>query len=148
MIFHDTTFEAMEAQRIPHAITSNRGVDLLTPQLLLAFILQAHVQQREPPELVHKIHPFPGISLLKLKKKIIYFWLLWVFGTVQVFLCCSEQGLPFIAVGALLTVQASFVAEHGAASVVQAGELRSCSFRALEQRLRSCSTWAYLLHSM
>ena len=73
LIFHDTTFEAIEAQRIPHPITSNRGVDLLTPQLLLAFILQAHVQQREPPELVHKIHPFPGISLLKLKKKLFIF---------------------------------------------------------------------------
>ena len=46
---------------------------------------------------------------------------------MQGFLCCSEQGLPFIAVGTLLTVEASFVAAHGAASVVQAAGLRSCN---------------------
>ena len=61
---------------------------------------------------------------------------------MQGFLCCSEQGLPFIAVGAFLTVEAFFVAEHGAASVVQAGGLRSCNSGALEHRLRRCSTWA------
>ena len=111
LIFH-TTFEATEAQRIPYPITSNRGVRSPDPIITAFFYsVRAHTTQRKPSELVHKISPL-GISLLKVKKKT-YFRLCWVFGAMQVFLGRSEQGLPFIAVGVRLTVEASFVAENG-----------------------------------
>ena len=49
------------------------------------------------------------------KIKFIYlfiFWLRWVFVAAWAFSSCGEQGLLFIAVGGLLIVVDSLVAEH------------------------------------
>lgn len=52
---HDITFKLrQQAQRIPYPITSDTGLDLLTPESQLSITLQAHIQQRDPPRSVHK----------------------------------------------------------------------------------------------
>ena len=46
-------------------------------------------------------------------KKIIYFWLHWVFVAMHALSSCAEQGLLFVALHRLLISVASLVAEHG-----------------------------------
>ena len=61
-----------------------------------------------------------------------------------VFSSCSEWGLLYVAVCGLLIAVAFLVAEHG----LQARRLSSCSSPALDLRLSSCGSRAYLLRSM
>ena len=69
----------------------------------------------------------------------------------RAFSSCGEQGLLFVEAHRLLIAVASHCGARalGArASVVVACGLSSCGLQALERRLSSCGTWAYLLHGM
>ena len=85
-------------------------------------------------------HP---ISFLFFLKKLINFWLRWVFVAARgLSLVAASGGLLSIVVRGLLIAVASLVAEHG----LQVCGLGSCGSRALERRLSSCGARAQLLH--
>ena len=67
-------------------------------------------------------------------------------------LVAVSRGYPLVAGRWLLVVVASLAVElrlsGPCASAVAARGLSSCGFQALEHRLNSCGSWAYLLHSM
>ena len=67
-------------------------------------------------------------------------------------LVAVSRGYPLVAGRWLLVVVASLAVElrlsGPCASAVVARGLSSCGFQALEHRLNSCGSWAYLLHSM
>ena len=72
---------------------------------------------------VKSIHSIISRTFLKINS-FIYFWLCWVFVTVQAFLC-GEWGL---------------LSSNGAC-----GGFSCCGAQALEHRFSSCGTQAYLL---
>ena len=72
----------------------------LTTVNVATFKLSGQPQEQEIPSRFFLINLF------------IYFWLHWVFVAAQVFSGCVLRGLFFVAVGWLLIVEASLVAEH------------------------------------
>ena len=69
----------------------------------------------------------------------VYFWLWWVFVTVQTFLSsCGEQGYSVVELcGWFLLLQST--ASRRMVSVITAHGFSSCGSQALEHRLHSCS---------
>ena len=84
-------------------------------------------------------------SHLKFFKKMFVFgcaesWLLW-----GLFSSCGEQGL--LSRGGAHTSHWGVFSHYGAQTLGRAG-LSSCSSQALEHRLNSCGTWAWVLQGM
>ena len=72
-------------------------------------------------------------------KKLIYFWLCWVFIAALAFsLVVASRGYSAVVVPGLLTVVASLLQRMGSG----VSELNNCDFWALEHRLNSCGAWA------